>query len=119
MFYDGMKFRRAHKIAFRDPREGECYVGKHAGEPIKMPYCTFVRMRDCDPPDLRGIWYPRTAKKIIPLTGHSATNMAYGPWRERKGHFGLASVWECTVYLAYDGRCYTHLIKRDSKPAAA
>lgn len=117
MKWDGMNFRLERRIGFRMARPGDTYVGKrHDGEQIDPRYCVFVRRRDCDPVDVRGIWYPETAKKTIPLTGHSLTNMAYGAWREKKHPFGQFSTWECNVYLAYDGRCFTHLIRRDTKP---
>jgi len=113
--FDGKSFRRSTHFTFRNPRPGECYVD---GKPIDPRYCVFVRIADCEMKN--GCYVRESASKILPLTGHGLTNMAFGPWYKRKTPFGpVQERWECRIYLAYDGRVYTHTHRSDKRPTKA
>ena len=116
MKFDGMNFRLNRKIAFRDPQPGDVYskdiVGMDwEGRQIPDNYCVWVRLKDCPEvsraSDLKtgreySIVSPKLCKKIIPITGHSLTNMAYGV--PKVDHDRKLIVRH--MYLAYDGKCY-------------
>ena len=115
MKFDGFNFRLNKFIAFRDPQPGDLYskdlLMNCEGEQIRDNYCVWVRMKDCPEvsraSDLRtGQEYrivdPKLCNKIIPITGHSLTNMAYGV--PKVDYYRKLIVRP--MYLAYDGKSY-------------
>lgn len=79
---EGIDLKRAPRIGWRygDPERDRDLSGR----PIERNYVAFVYVRDCpiEVRDGRTI-YRANGAPMIPISGHSRTNMAYGPWRVR------------------------------------
>lgn len=122
MIFKGYYFRRSKTMTFRTAQPGDVYsmglYNDKEGDPIPDNYCVFMWLKDC-PEVSRASWLethkeysivsPEKCSKIIPVTGHSLTNMAYGV--AKVSH--VERLIKIPVYLAYDGECYTAVINNE------
>ncbi len=109
MWYDGMKFRKANHIAFRNAEEGDIDL---EGNEVSKGYVVFVYKSRCPTRPTPGRIYDSEGVEGIPVA-YGSNNLAYG--RVRNGHYyghmeytdARYEYWETyyttPVYLAYDG----------------
>jgi len=146
MKFNGYNFKKRSDLAFRGSRDGDQYVNS---EQVDDHYLVFMRAKDCKAyqviddkrvylsaipesyDDLIDDTKPyhldikEEGLALLPITGHSRTNMAYGVFKKRKSTRGtwifdmdkdksvfVYEYYQCTLYLAYDAMVFTASLKR-------
>lgn len=118
MRYKGFDFKRNKNLAYRQGNPETDVDGD--GQPVEWNYVAIVKMKDCRLYEKDGLtYYDASEAPMIPIDGHSRTNMVYGPTKVRKSEMG---VWidnelhyeynQTTVYAVRNGMVYTASIRK-------
>ena len=116
MKYKGYNFRKVKTLGYR-MSNCDKYVD---GTDIDSRYLVWVKISDCVEVG-RASWLSSRSEyslvsaqkcsKILPLTGHSLTNMAYGT--TKLDHLNKIAL--TPIYLVLDGKCYQAISKSYEK----